>query len=302
MAGISSKAANRMENRFKYNGIEHNTNFDLNMYDAFYRNLDPQIGRFWQIDPEAEMLEEYSPYASMYNNPISNVDPLGNFASRFGAWLHRLFNGGGSIGENQYGEWYVNKSRTEVNSDGSVTVIGSKYYGKGRDQYSSAREALARDYGMMADIQMNGDKSIYQIYESSEEAGNAALSYSGLLMPDPILKSGTIAANTPKAVKAILPFAKGVLEKFIKHAFAGARHADLGLAVEQMAANGMKLIEQNASLLKAGDNTLVGTINGKSKSFKAFVKDGEIISVNMYPGVSSRVTQGTVINFGNVTW
>jgi RHS repeat-associated protein len=233
MAGISSKAANRMENRFKYNGIEHNTNFDLNMYDAFYRNLDPQIGRFWQIDPEAEMLEEYSPYASMYNNPISNVDPLGNFASRFGAWLHRLFNGGGSIGENQYGEWYVNKSRTEVNSDGSVTVIGSKYYGKGRDQYSSAREALARDYGMMADIQMNGEKSMYQMYESSEEAGNAALTYTGLLMPDPILKSGTIAANTPK-VQQIEKVIEKIKIKFgnnpnqIHHTF---RHtAEMGLA------------------------------------------------------------------------
>jgi RHS repeat-associated protein len=233
MAGISSKAANRMENRFKYNGIEHNTNFDLNMYDAFYRNLDPQIGRFWQIDPEAEMLEEYSPYASMYNNPISNVDPLGNFASRFGAWLHRLFKGGGSIGENQYGEWYVNKSRTEVNSDGSVTVIGSKYYGKGRDQYSSAREALARDYGMMADIQMNGEKSMYQMYESSEEAGNAALTYTGLLMPDPILKSGTIAANTPK-VQQIEKVIEKIKIKFgnnpnqIHHTF---RHtAEMGLA------------------------------------------------------------------------
>jgi RHS repeat-associated protein len=233
MAGISSKAANRLDNRFKYNGIEHNTNFDLNMYDAFYRNLDPQIGRFWQIDPEAEMLEEYSPYASMYNNPISNVDPLGNFASRFGAWLHRLFKGGGSIGENQYGEWYVNKSRTEVNSDGSVTVIGSKYYGKGRDQYSSAREALARDYGMMADIQMNGEKSMYQMYESSEEAGNAALTYTGLLMPDPILKSGTIAANTPK-VQQIEKVIEKIKIKFgnnpnqIHHTF---RHtAEMGLA------------------------------------------------------------------------
>lgn len=75
MAGISSKATSfgQPENKYKYNGIEQNTDFDLNMYDAFYSNLDPQIGRFWQIDPETNNLESYSPYESMGNNPISNV-------------------------------------------------------------------------------------------------------------------------------------------------------------------------------------------------------------------------------------
>ena len=56
MAGISSKAAGGIENKKKYNGIEQNNDFDLNMYDAFYRNLDPQIGRFWQVDPQADLL------------------------------------------------------------------------------------------------------------------------------------------------------------------------------------------------------------------------------------------------------
>ncbi len=56
------------------------------------------------------------------------------------------------------------------------------------------------------------------------------------------------------------------------------------------------------SLLKAGDNTLIGKINGVEKSFKAFVKEGMILSVNMYPGVSKRVTKGTIINFGNIKW
>jgi RHS repeat-associated protein len=79
MAGISSKALNgAVENKKKFNGIEHNTDFDLNMYDAFYRNLDPQIGRFWQVDPKLESTEAWSPYAAMLDNPIRYADPLGD--------------------------------------------------------------------------------------------------------------------------------------------------------------------------------------------------------------------------------
>jgi RHS repeat-associated protein len=79
MAGISSKAAGKLENRFKYNGIEQNTDLDLNEYDAFYRTLDPQVGRWWQIDPQTDnTLQEFSPYASMRNNPILRNDPLGD--------------------------------------------------------------------------------------------------------------------------------------------------------------------------------------------------------------------------------
>jgi RHS repeat-associated protein len=81
MAGISSKAlkSGYAENKYKFNGIEQNNDFDLNMYDAFYRNLDPQIGRFWQIDPKLENTEAWTLYVSMHNNPILLNDPLGDF-------------------------------------------------------------------------------------------------------------------------------------------------------------------------------------------------------------------------------
>jgi RHS repeat-associated protein len=79
MAGISSnalKGANYAENRKKYNGIEHTIDLDLNQFDAFYRTLDPQIGRWWQLDPKPN--DATSLYAMMENNPILNADPIGD--------------------------------------------------------------------------------------------------------------------------------------------------------------------------------------------------------------------------------
>jgi hypothetical protein len=49
MAGISSKALKNpyAENRNNFNGIEQTTELGLKQYEAFYRTLDPQPGRWW---------------------------------------------------------------------------------------------------------------------------------------------------------------------------------------------------------------------------------------------------------------
>ena len=79
MAGISSKAAGKADNRYRYNGIEIDEDLGLNTYEAFFRNLDPQIGRWWQIDPKIEQGQEsISPFNSMSDNPILRSDPLGD--------------------------------------------------------------------------------------------------------------------------------------------------------------------------------------------------------------------------------
>jgi len=117
MVGISSnalKGTQYSKNRKEYNGIEHTTDLDLNQYDAFYRNLDPQIGRWWQIDPKPTDGE--SPYASMGNNPIKSSDFLGD----------TLIVSGSQAAKTQYaqitntgtGGFY----KTNVAEDGNVTL------------------------------------------------------------------------------------------------------------------------------------------------------------------------------------
>jgi RHS repeat-associated protein len=83
MAGISSKAALGLENRYKFNAGtelqsgEFSDGSGLELYATNYRSLDPQIGRFWQVDPLAEINYDNSPYAFASNNPILINDPTG---------------------------------------------------------------------------------------------------------------------------------------------------------------------------------------------------------------------------------
>jgi RHS repeat-associated protein len=75
--GISSKAFGRVGNKKKYNGIELGKALDLNVYDAQFRELDPQVGRWWQIDPKTDEMYRWSTYASNFDNPIRFEDHLG---------------------------------------------------------------------------------------------------------------------------------------------------------------------------------------------------------------------------------
>jgi RHS repeat-associated protein len=105
MAGISSKAIGGLENKKKYNGIEFDNDLGINTYEAFYRDLDPQIGRWWQIDPKIEEEQEsFSPYSSMLNNPIRYDDPKGDcpFCAVVGAGIGAVVGGAIEAGVQLY--------------------------------------------------------------------------------------------------------------------------------------------------------------------------------------------------------
>lgn len=64
-------------NKNLYNDKELDDDGGLNWYDYGFRNYDPQIGRFVQIDPMADYFGELSPYLYAYDDPIANVDEYG---------------------------------------------------------------------------------------------------------------------------------------------------------------------------------------------------------------------------------
>ncbi|WP_316835065.1 DUF6443 domain-containing protein [Pedobacter nutrimenti] len=68
---------NHVNQPYKFNGKELEKSFGMETYDFGARIQDPQIGRWFGVDPLADAVRHESQYAYASNNPVKNIDKDG---------------------------------------------------------------------------------------------------------------------------------------------------------------------------------------------------------------------------------
>lgn len=74
---VVSSNGNSTAQKFGFGGKELNDELGLGWNDFGWRNYDPSISRWMNIDNKAEKYESWSPYNNTLNNPIYFADPDG---------------------------------------------------------------------------------------------------------------------------------------------------------------------------------------------------------------------------------
>lgn len=106
--------------------------------------LDPQLGRWWQIDPEVETFMDLTPYNQNLNNPILYSDPNGDCPTCPGG--DDVY-AKGAIVQNKQGAWqYLGEGKwKDLSSNPSVNTTNNKtgyYYDKSDQRVRNALLSL----------------------------------------------------------------------------------------------------------------------------------------------------------------
>lgn len=193
----SYQRENSVEQKYKFNGIEEQSDLDLGVYSAFYRMYDPAIGRWWQIDPKPSYQE--SLYLGMDGNPILRPDPLGDKVryergDDVSRQQHREFKR--EIRQMRRSSESFGKMHRDLRKDRATFVYKSESKSvSSSGAYGKTEQKDGKTY-MRVNINSDaeGSTSATQISGIAHETGHGWRQQQGLELPEPTLTGGDRAS------------------------------------------------------------------------------------------------------------
>ncbi len=162
-------------NNFLYNGGSE-LNTTTAVYDLFFRNYDPALGRMTQVDPVAAKYASLTPYNYSFNNPVSLNDPTGadSYTINHSAFYNQYYIGytyddriEEVVGTRQYVFNDLGRLNSFLYSKGGAGISGTGHWAVGlRSMETNLGLLSSRQFESIYGVNLNTNEGRWEIAQA----------------------------------------------------------------------------------------------------------------------------------------